>query len=239
MDILVIGAGRLGRHVISTLKHKASVLALDPSNPDDLGISCYASYALLPKKEFDAVIVCIKPKDIDALSQIHVKANIFVSFMAGVSPSMLAHVKPAPWIIGMPNLAFNPTVYYLPFEHPKISKLQDLLGASINVSSYDQVVSLTPITGCGPAIICDFLKSIQSWALMHNFNEKETNSMLLHLLKGTVSLIEEYKNFNDLIATVASPGGVTQKMLEYSKENGLEKLIHGVLNVGEMRCKNA
>jgi pyrroline-5-carboxylate reductase len=242
LKVLVIGAGRLGTYVIEKLLSDSDyyVIVHDPYLKDDL--KNHLSIHVLDEStsHVDCLIACLKPKDIDALSSLKVTADVCISFLAGTSQDKLQSVYPKLWVLAMPNICLSPIIYVkTTINHPTLYKIQKTLGPAYFVDSEKDMSVITPLSGSGPAILWTFFKGFYEWGVQKGMNPDTCFSMLLDLLQGCHHLLKNSNiPINELIQQVASPGGVSEKILSHLSSKHFETILHEALQIGFDQCES-
>lgn len=242
LKVLVVGAGRLGTYVINKLlcHDEFQIIVHDPFLRDDLKNNPDIYMLNDAITHVDCLIACIKPKDIEALSSLNVSADVCISFLAGTREDTLQSVYPGPWVLAMPNICLSPIVYVKTnVDHPTLHRIQKALGPACFVDSGKDMSVVTPLSGSGPAVVWTFFKAFHEWGMQKGMNSDECFKMMLDLFHGCHDMLKNSTiPIDEMIQQVASPGGVTEKMLSHLTSRNFEKTLHEAFQMGFDKCKS-
>lgn len=231
--ISIIGAGVMGEALIQRLVEglrfpARSIVAADPT----------AERLEFLKKKYrittadnntnavkgaDLVILAIKPQQAqDVLTELgpHIKKQVFLSIMAGVSLKALRHFLGSRTIVRcMPNMpaqiGAGMTVWTaLPgvskSQKTMVQKIIAALGAELEVKNEKMIDAATAVSGSGPAYVFDFASHLIEAAKKLGFSEKDAALLVKQTLYGASCLLQKSPySPAELRQKVTSKGGTT------------------------------
>lgn len=261
--ILFIGGGKMGSAIAnaaSNLVTASNISVIDPfineenfSEEINSGSQFYSEFSELNGKNFDVVIIAIKPQhfeDILPLYESFSGDTIFVSIAAGrkISAIKKSIGEDKKIIRSMPNLpaTIGQGVTGI-FADENISKEDsDLVkqifatcGAVIEFNEEDGLDTITAISGSAPGYIFYMMEAFQNNIEKLGFSTKEAEEIVLNNFSGTVALAKQSgKSFKELKEAVTSKAGTTEAGLNaLSTENVLENLFSNAIKSAHNRAK--
>ncbi len=242
VDIGIIGCGRLGislakgwlrkgRHTI----HGYDVSAERLEAAEALGVVKHSSLqSLLSQSE--VVVVAVKPKFIAEVARegnFHFQGKLVVSSAALVRLENLQQLfKGAHLIKCMLNIAVevgeSPILFCPSSSCPAYSveffkQVFSELGSCMQVE--EPLVDLaTFIVGCGPAYIACFIDAVAEAGVNIGLPKALSTKLAYQTLRSTAALLQQYTS-EELISKVATPGGITEQILEALERKGLKELL--------------
>tara|TARA_B100000941_G_scaffold5211_1_gene3349 strand:- start:1042 stop:1476 length:435 start_codon:yes stop_codon:yes gene_type:complete len=120
----------------------------------------------------------------------------------------------------------------------KVSSVFSKLGKVIEVDNDSKIDIFTGVIGSGPAYFFQTLKSFEKKLMgLCNQDKKIVKDIIVNLMKGVGSSIENDGNLDNLIKAVASKKGTTEAGLKYLKSNNLNQIFEKGLNAAIKRSK--
>lgn len=255
MKILLIGCGKMGGAMLRQwVRHGAHSFTVADPMASDLpdGVAHVSKATDLPAKDFDVVLIAIKPQMIaDVLPEyIHALKDdgIFVSIAAGTSVASIAKVLGDAAIIRvMPNMAalvgMGVSGLYAndrctPEQTREIAALIDQTGTCISLSSEDQIDRLTAVSGSGPGYVFEILRSNVAAAEALGFDHDTARRLVFDTVSGTVEAARQSDlSLEELRNSVTSKNGTTQAGLaELMRDGALDGLFHSTLQAAYARA---
>lgn len=213
------------------------------------GLQTTADNKLAAEKS-DALILCVKPKDIEPLlSEIGslCTGKLVLSVAAGVSIQYLEKRLPGARIIrSMPNLAVAIGMSETALSCSAAATAEDkkaaeeifsLLG-SFHYIEEEKMAAWTGLSGSFPAFVALFLDSAAQVAQSEGFGKEESARLAASVARATASLLLETGEAPlALVHRVASPGGTTEAGLKVAQELKLGESVVSVLAASIARAK--
>ena len=250
MKLGIIGAGNLGKAIISALKEENIQIKASSLHPQQYeGISIITDNKSIAKAS-DIIILAVKPKDIPrVIGEIKEESRnkLVLSFAAGITLEFLESRLNSRIARVMTNLAVKKKKGISVYKTGKSCNHQDKaiiegilsrLGKCIEVKEEKIIDTATAVSGSGLAyfieIISIFIASTESYT-----NNKELSRLLvLETIKGATALIEESPgDYKGIITSIASKGGTTEEGLKAMKAKGLSQIIKCVLDKTIDKCR--
>ena len=258
---LLIGCGNLGQNIISGFyKKKKQVLICDENKNLLKEIKKnYKNFFEVSEnlenisfKKIEYIFLCIKPQQalsvLRIISQKNKKKIKIISFVAGlkekkirsffshhievirIMPNLLLKVQKSTTGVFSNNLSI--------FEKEKIENKFSFFGRLIWLKKENQMDFFTAFFGGGPAYLCFFLEVLSKILVKKGFNKKLSNELILILTHGTLEILGEGLDFDDIIKKVASKNGTTERALDFfKKNNNLSLLFSQAIHKAEKRSK--
>jgi pyrroline-5-carboxylate reductase len=244
MDILLIGLGKMGQAIYDRLNNinNLTITTVDAYNQA-------ADTAIIPPRKFDAVILSVKPQQInEVLAQMQAQGticDILFSIAAGIKIEHFIKSGVAENVCRlMPNLLFpygggitfadiraNNTASIDVVYHTILSVFGRV--EPLNEMYFDEI---TAISGSGPAfvakVLSDYIEAAQE-ALPHNIDLAKHVAITTFVDTAKVLTDDKnpyYKNPQKLITDVASKGGTTEAGLATMQTNALNQAILAATN---------
>lgn len=255
MNILMIGCGKMGGAMLRqwTSQGDHSFTVADPAASDlPDGVTHVSKATDLPSREFDVVLIAIKPQMIaDVLPDyVHALKNggTFVSIAAGTSVTSLARVLDDAAVVRvMPNMAalvgMGVSGLYAndrctPQQTRDIAALIDQTGTCIPVESEDEIDCLTAVSGSGPGYIFEILRSYVAAAEAFGFDHETARTLVFDTISGTVEAARRSDlTLEELRNSVTSKNGTTQAGLtELMRDGALDNLFQSALHAAYVRA---
>ena len=254
-NILFFGGGNIAQALISGLLlygvNNKNIFFIDrnPLNQkklDNLKVKSLKKSG----SDIDLIILSVKPKDaIKAYKEIlnDYKNPKIVSLVAGIKSSTFTKLsKKTEFMRAMPNTTSKygqgiTALYNSSFKKSnfkKVSSVFSKLGKVIEVDNDSKIDIFTGVIGSGPAYFFQTLKSFEKKLMgLCNQDKKIVRDIIVNLMKGVGSSIENDGNLDNLIKAVASKKGTTEAGLKYLKSNNLNQIFEKGLNAAIKRSK--
>ena len=252
MKLLLIGCGNLGRALLKAWQshqEKIEIIAVQPS---------LSAQTLFPSVQFvrnvselskdfnpEGVIIAIKPQQMqEALPAYakYLKQSLVVSFAAGISMERLET-----FLLGnkrclrvMPNVAMKiGRSVYLTYAETSLSledraspeEILGITGSLIWLKTEALIEALTPISASGPAYFFALSEIMTQIAMESGLEENFARKLVQETFLGSALLTSSTSDFKEMIASVASKGGVT--------ESALKVLTPGLSDLMDKACDAA
>ncbi len=257
--VTIIGAGNLSVSIISAMHRYKSpnvinVIDIDKTKKSlvrryNIEFSCSYDNSIA---ESDLIFLLAKPKEyvsvLKSLNKFVSKKPIVLSFMAGIKHEQIKRELDADvsTVRCMTNLTIGVSKAFI-FYHTKsldkidLKKLKDCFlpfGKLKKCTSEEEVDKLTALYGSGPAYYIYFHQIIKNSFMQMGYNEKHAREYTNDLLQGTSRLIENNKNLDEIIDSIASKGGTTRAALSELKKSKIDKLISKAIVEAYKKSKN-
>ncbi len=203
-------------------------------------------------KEFDTIILAIKPQDSKAiyadLKKHITPSQLLISIMAGITiESLKENLGHVSIIRAMPNTPAQLGMGITGFTASKETKVQDILKADNLLNSTGKTVffddeskldAVTALSGSGPAYFYFIVSAMIEAGKKMGIDEHISSLLVKQTMNGAFHLMNTSENsLDDLIKSVASKGGTTEAALSTFNERKLkEAIIEGILSA-EKRAK--
>ena len=256
MNIVFYGGGNIAQAFIEGLlrsgyeKNKIFYVDRNPRNKKILKKLQIRSLDNQKSLKVDLFFLAVKPKDaISAYKEIlrEYKNPKIISFVAGIKTNRYKKInKNIEFLRAMPNTSskFNLSItgiYNSSFNKTNLAKVVRIIkrvGMAILLSKESKIDTFTGIIGSGPAYFFYLLKTYEKKLLtLCNGNKSEVNKIIVNLIKGVGSSIEDKKDLDALIMSVASKRGTTEAGLKSFKSNAISSLFEKGLNSAIKRSK--
>ena len=263
--VVFLGAGKLGSLLIqSWLKNKAfkaSDLHIHVKTKKSAQklkklflkskITCAEEKAPLPKAPL--YVIAVKPSQWNEikkdLQQQSAQKAFFISIMAGIKSSQLESDLKKPVVVAMTNtcLQVKGALTAL-FQSPsatanqlqRVKKLFARFG-TVYVLPEELFSKATAWGGSHPAFIIWMIQSL-SQIISEELKIKGSLDWILQVFEGSVKLLKEKKDPENLLKQIATPGGCTEEGLkslsELKIQDSLRKVFEKCSNKAEQMGKN-
>jgi len=202
------------------------------------------------KAKIDLFILAVKPKDaIEAYKKIisEFKNPKIVSLVAGIKSKKYTDLdQDVEFLRAMPNTSSRfslgiTALYNSSFKKTNLSKVTTLLkrvGIVVRVDRESKIDEFTGTIGSGPAYFFYLLKSYERKLMrICNGDKKIVKEVMVNLIKGVGTSVENNGNLNDLIEAVKSKKGTTEAGLKSFKSSKLGTSFEKGLNAAIKRSK--
>ncbi|HII53924.1 TPA: pyrroline-5-carboxylate reductase [Candidatus Micrarchaeota archaeon] len=244
MKIAIIGVGRLGSILVGKFARTADVTAIDKEfcrlKP---GAGIKQGNNISDAKNCDVIIVSVKPKEINGvllqLKELSLgKHQLLISAAAGVPLNFIKEYSNAKRVSRiMPNVNIEVNEGFIAYCGEDVREVFGDLGVCMEIDEKHFDV-LTSVSGSGPAFIWHFAKAFEEVAEQNGISEKDARMIIGQLLKGCGEMmLKTDKSLDELIATVASPGGTTEQGLKHLNEMRVNGIIAETLERAIKKAK--
>lgn len=256
----IIGLGNMGGALLSGIVHsdlikkeKIAVFDIDPQKVKRYE-KAFKVRALYDLKELilssKYILLAVKPQNISEIMPLlkkycSVKDNVIISIAAGIPTIYFeSNIGNIPVLRIMPN---TPALYgkgVSAVSKGKFVKKEHIDFTESVMSSTGFVVLLdekfqnlaTAISGSGPAYFYLFCSFLISFAVKNGLDVKIAKRMVINTMLGAGEVLNKTdKTIDELIKSVASPGGTTEKALDSFYGNDLEKIFIEALDAALKR----
>jgi len=256
----IIGLGNMGGALLSGIVHsdlikkeKIAVFDIDPQKVKRYE-KAFKVRALYDLKELilssKYILLAVKPQNISEIMPLlkkycSVKDNVIISIAAGIPTIYFeSNIGNIPVLRIMPN---TPALYgkgVSAVSKGKFVKKEHIDFTESVMSSTGFVVLLdekfqnlaTAISGSGPAYFYLFCSFLISFAVKNGLDVKTAKRMVINTMLGAGEVLNKTdKTIDELIKSVASPGGTTEKALDSFYGNDLEKIFIEALDAALKR----
>ncbi len=203
--------------------------------------------------ESEMVFICVKP-DVallvsEELSQ-NVADKLVISLAAGVTLKALEKRlgKDAKIFRVMPNipiasncgvLGILPNQNVTKGDKRIIESLLKLVGRCFWLKNDNEINVFTIISGCGPALVANFIHMVQKSAESLGLDEKQAQLLALENFISACSYLKAKEETPiELINSVATKGGVTAEIIDSMKTKKIGESVVESLNNGMKKIKN-
>ena len=255
MKILLVGCGHMGSALLNAW-HDAqlgSFTVLDPAEVTLPEGVVHAKHHSELDSLFDAIILAVKPQLIESICPplvlFKAKGGLVISIAAGFRTSGLKRIfGSGPIVRLMPNLGaickkgISALASSDHLSEGHIALSQDLASAAgdyIWVKDDDAIDDFTALAGSGPGYLFQLMNCFSEVATKLGFDETQARTLTKAIFAGTVAISEQDdRSFDDLIRSVASPGGTTEAGLDVMlRDERAEKLIEDTVNAANKRAR--
>ncbi len=256
MRIGIIGMGKMGRSLANGLAAKGfEVMALARKSAEQAplkGVQVMETYSNV--LESDAVLLCVKPKDMGALahelktemdaSNLH---PLLISIAAAYPFSMLEEQMAGERVArAMPNLAVQCGEALTAFslgqhageqDAQKIKQIFDALGGSVQVKE-ESLNAVTVLSGSGPAYLFYFCRQLEKGGVRMGLERPLASQLARRTLIGAAALMREHDQpFEEWIKQIATPGGITEAALKRAEELNVPSCLQEMCSAALSRAE--
>lgn len=190
----------------------------------------------------DWVFLAVKPFVVDqVLTQISslVEKKQIISLAAAVTVDHLRkYVTDAEIVRIMPNMAISCNggvigLFTKRKDKKEITQLLSLLGLVVEVKKEKDLDALTLLSGCGPAIVSQFIGILSNYGMSIGLPSNESHTIALQTFKGTTAFLEKSGiTADELIRSVATKGGITEVILNKLKQSDFQNHFMQAMDEG-------
>lgn len=256
----IIGLGNMGGALLSGIVHsdlikkeKIAVFDIDPQKVKKYE-KAFKVRALYDLKELilssKYILLAVKPQNIPEIMPLlkkycSIRDNVIISIAAGIPTIYFeSNIGNIPVLRIMPN---TPALYgkgVSAVSKGKFVKKEHIDFTESVMSSTGFVVLLdekfqnlaTAISGSGPAYFYLFCSFLISFAIKNGLDAKTAKRMVINTMLGAGEVLNKTdKTIDELIKSVASPGGTTEKALDSFYGNDMEKIFIEALDAALKR----
>ena len=232
-SITLIGNGNMALGIAQGLKEKYAleVIGRDMKKleafEESLGVSIKKADYSNAVIEGKNVIFCVKPANvIEVANQLHGKARVVYSVLAGVSVQTLKNALNTDSVVrAMPNLAASVgrsmTTLTGDCEHKEEAlELFNSIGTALWLSSEKEIDIATALAGSGPAYLALMAEALADGAVKNGLKRDDAMTVMRGLFGGFGELIQDIHPAL-LKDGVMSPGGTTAAGYAALEESGV------------------
>ncbi len=247
MKIALLGCGNLitsifegvAKHDMLLKENTFSTYTPSMTRAQNLADILQGKHVLSPEslESKDIYILGFKPQSYTAAMEQYKKiipsgAQIW-SVLAGINVDRLSKDFPDnPILRIMPNICskvgqgINLYIHSKDFPERGLEKFHQLFGAVGNsylMNSDDELDFITGVSGCGPALIYNFLETLEKSLETTSLSKDDRKSIVINLAIGSIDLLaNSSEGLEGLRRSVTSNKGVTHEALETYRERKLE-----------------
>jgi len=249
--IAIIGGGHIGQAFVKGFLHSGKIISsqIIISNPaleklahlEKLGVEITSDNTVAAEKA-NLIILAVKPLiTSQVLREINdlIKSKTVISLAAVVSiKNLKVHSKKAKIIRIMPNMAVACNQGVIGFfgntrDKDEVKQLLSILGSVIEMEKEDDLDSLTLLSGCGPAIVSQFIELLASYGTKIGLPTDISQALALQTFKGTTTILEKSKlSPGQLIQSVSTKGGISEAILIRMKKQNIEAHFTKAMDAG-------
>lgn len=255
-----VGAGVMAETMIAGVLSKGVVAAEDVVASDPHGtrrVHLESTYGIRTAAlnrdvvaEADLVVLAVKPQTLakvfgDIGGHVPEETQV-LSIVAGASlGSLRAGLGHARVARAMPNLPCRihagMTVWTAAagVHGDRIRQVLQGMGREMVVDNERHVDRATAVSGTGPAIVAEFIKSLFEAANYIGMPRELGRESVLATLRGTVEMIERDEELHvaELIDAVTSPGGTTSRALQVLKQGRMGAVVTDSVDAAYQRTR--
>lgn len=198
----------------------------------------------------DWIFLAVRPFVVDrVLLEISdsVKGKLIISLTAVVTIDKLrSRVKNTKVIRIMPNMSISCNQGVIGLyakeltgqDKKYIRELLNCLGLVIEVKKQKDLDVLTLLSGCGPAIVSQFIEIMANYGMNIGLSSYKSHALALQTFKGTALLLEKSGlSSEELILSVATKGGITEAILNNLRQAGFQENFIQAMEIGYGKIK--
>ena len=260
MNVLLLGCGNLGKALLEAWVNngtQAQIMVVQPSLSAQPLFEAYPSvifcayvHDIPPEFSPDIVVIAVKPQCLPTLLPLCVpycQKAMVVSLAAGVPIAHLTlSLKGHRQIVRiMPNVAVkigeSVNLAYsgldLSFDQQKqLDAVFAMTGKMIWLEKEELIDILTPISGSGPAYFFLLAEILTQITITLGLKEDLARELVQQTLLGSALLTVRNPSFEQMMASVASKGGVTEAALQVLRP-ALPDLLRKALEAAATKVK--
>lgn len=256
--IAIIGSGHLATALLEGLTGVGKVQGQDiiVSNPSGRGLLALAEKFKVRTSRSNRkavlssawIILAVRPGVVQKIIEEirgEIKDKIVISTAAGLDLGLLlkwCQNKRQKIVRVMPNLpvsvdqgvvGFAANKNVIVAEREKLLNFLEKLGIVVNLQNEGAMDALTILAACGPAIVSRLVELLARYGTIEGLNKRTSEKIVLQTFKGTASYLEKKKlTARKLEELVATPGGVTEKILQSFVEGRMQEDLFKSLDSG-------
>lgn len=203
-------------------------------------------------QEVDVVVLAVKPQVLREIAQqiaeiAQQRQLLVVSIAAGISQSSLSQWLGAEVAIVrcMPNTpalvltgatALHANLNVSDEQKDLAENIMRAVGLTLWVADEKQLDAVTAVSGSGPAYFFLLMEAMEKVAVEMGLNEGTARLLIQQTALGAAKIaLESSESPTRLREKVTSPGGTTQKAIEFFQQNGFEELVRNALQAARDR----
>ena len=232
-ETMVAGVDLPGARIVVSDPHPGRRAQLEEKH----GVRAVASNAVVVQ-EADLIVLAVKPQNLAAVfaelgGRIPADKQL-LSIVAGASlKSLRGGLQHASVARAMPNLpcrVHQGITVWTGAEGKGAERIEHVLtgiGESLRVDIESHVDRATAVSGTGPAIVAEFVKSFMEAATYIGQPREMARQSVLATLIGTAEMIRRYDDVHvaQMIDEVTSPGGTTSRALQVLKQGRMSAVV--------------
>jgi len=253
--VLFIGCGNMGEAILSSMLtskiyEPAEILVSEKdtskikSVSETYGIKCIRPDEIKTcGKTFETVILAVKPQNSKELPELLRPLNfdLLITILAGIKCDFFTrNLGEIPVLRVMPNICIkvsksvsglfaNNAFLQSPEKNrfrETAAKIFTSCGRVLWVENEEVLDKITAVSGSGPAYVCYFIEALKEAAEDSGFTEEDSEKLAFSTFEGTVEFLNRTGTTpRELRKKVSSPGGTTEKAVDYFESRGLKKII--------------
>ena len=115
----------------------------------------------------------------------------------------------------------------------EIKWLLSVLGSVIEMEKEEDLDSLTLLSGCGPAIVSQFIELLAGYGIKIGLSADISQTLAFQTFRGTTAILERSELLpSELIQSVSTKGGISEAILITMKEQSLEAHFTKAMDAG-------
>lgn len=256
----VIGTGKMGGTLVEAILDKNLLpprnLLIYDKKEEKLNpfIQKGARYSCLSGiiKKVDIIIIAVRPNDIKALLQ-SIKgklkpSQIVVSIAAGVTISFISRIlgDSIPVVRVMPNACISVSEGICALSTGStmdakkirfIEKIFETVGQVVELPE-EKLDAVTGLSGSGPAYVYMMIKGLIQGGERAGLSREISRKLATQTVMGAAKIAQETnKDLEELISSIATPGGTTARGLEVLDKEGMVDLFSRAVVEATKRAK--
>lgn len=244
----VIGLGKMGGALVKAILNKnlippENILVFEKIQEKALSFKKRGVRFLFPdqiSKEVDILIIAVEPKNVkEVLESFREKLNssqVVISIAAGVTTSFISRIlgDSIPVLRVMPNSAIlvGEGMCVLStgsgIDEEKMNFIKEIfqtVGDVIELPE-ENLDAVTGLSGSGPAYVYLAIQGLIKGGNMAGLSEEISKRLAIQTVLGAAKLVRESKRkLEELISSVATPGGTTVEGLKVLEEGNFVDLL--------------
>jgi pyrroline-5-carboxylate reductase len=258
--LAIIGLGNMGGALLTGIvnsdlikKEKIAIFDISPEKSkkyeNDFKVKAFDDIAEMIKSS-KYIILAVKPQNIHDVMPLlkeccDIEKNVIISIAAGIPTTYFeSNIGNMPVLRIMPN---TPAIYgkglsvvsggkFAGKDHIDFAEsLMNSIGSVILLDEKFQNLA-TVLSGSGPAYFFLFCKFLISFAMKNGLDSKTAKEMVIKTMIGAGEVLNKSnKTIDELIKSVASPGGTTERALNKFEANNLEEIFIEALDAALKR----
>ncbi len=250
----IIGVGNMGTAIAGRLqKNGLEVIAKGRKMISISGVKEASGFDEMARCK--AVLLCVKPADLSSVAsgmKVAISSTgghpLLISIAAGRSLQWLeGHLGNERIVRAMPNLAARAGKSFTCFSANSNASSEDLELAQEIFSTFGScrqvsegsLNAVTAISGSGLAYFLYFARALAKAGVSAGLEGGLADLLARSTLIGVSAIADEAtpSTFDELIASIATPGGTTEAALGVFEQNGMEKTVSSAVHAAKERCE--
>lgn len=258
--LAIIGLGNMGGALLSGIvnsdmikKEKIAIFDIVPQKvkryENDFKVKVFNDLkGLISSSKY--ILLAVKPQDIHEIMPLlkeycNTENNVIISIAAGIPTAYFeSNIGNIAVLRIMPN---TPALYgkgvsavskgkFVRKDHIDFTEsLMNSMGFVVLLDEKFQNLA-TALSGSGPAYFFLFCRFLISFAVKNGLDAKTAKRMVINTMLGAGEVLNKTdKTIDELIKSVASPGGTTERALNKFKTNNLEEIFIEALDAALKR----